>query len=119
MKILIHLTRGPENPTVASLAFLIGKMAVEQGHTVNIFLAGDAVQLVRASILDNLEGLGTGKLKEHFDVLTSGGGKIFLSIMSSKARGVTQEDLHGNQMELVMPSVLLQLALESDKMFVY
>ena len=63
--ILVHLTSGPENPTKAALAFLVARTAIEQGHTVSMFLAGDAVQLLRDSTLDNLAGLGTGKLREH------------------------------------------------------
>jgi uncharacterized protein len=42
--ILIHLTHGPEHPTKAALAFLVAKAAIEEGHAVTLFLAGDAVQ---------------------------------------------------------------------------
>jgi len=63
MKILVHVTQGPENPTRAALAFLIAKTAIEEGHTVTLFLAGDAVQLMRDGVLDNLTGLGTGNAK--------------------------------------------------------
>jgi predicted peroxiredoxin len=43
MKIFIHVTHGPEHPTRAALAFLIAKTAIEEGHKVSLFLAGDAV----------------------------------------------------------------------------
>ncbi len=69
MKILIHVTIGPENPTKAALAFLVARTAIEEGHTVTMFLAGDAVQLIRDNVLDNLAGLGTGKLRDHFDAI--------------------------------------------------
>ena len=36
---------------------------------MNMFLAGDAVQLIRDSVLDNLVGLGTGKIRKHYDVI--------------------------------------------------
>jgi predicted peroxiredoxin len=39
-KILVHLTHGPEHPTRAALAFLVAKAAIEEGHTVTLFLAG-------------------------------------------------------------------------------
>lgn len=119
MKILIHITNGPENPTIAALGFLIAKTAIEEGHSVTLFLAGDAVQLLRNDVLDNLAGLGTGKLKEHFDTIVKGGGKFYLSGMSSKARGLTEADLNGKPYEFAMPKVLLQLSIESDRMFVY
>jgi len=63
------LTQGTENPTVAALAFLVAKTAVEQGHTVTLFLAGDAAQLMRENAIENVEGLGTGFLKSHYQVL--------------------------------------------------
>lgn len=118
-KILVHVTNGPENPTRATLAFLVAKTAIEEGHTVSLFLAGDAVQLLRDAVLDNLVGLGTGKLREHFDAIVAGGGKFFLSGMSSKARGVSDADLQNKPAEFAMPNVLVRLALESDRMFTY
>src|SRR5687768_15658161 len=92
MQILIHVTTGPENPTRAALAFLMAKTAVDEGHSVTLFLAGDAVQLFRTDVLDNLSGLGTGKLREHFDAIVKGKGKFYLSGMSSKARGLQETD---------------------------
>ena len=119
MKILVHVTQGPENPTRAALAFLIARTAIEEGHTVTLFLAGDAVQLMRDSVLDNLAGLGTGKLREHYDAIVKGGGKFYLSGMSSKARGLTEAELKGKPAELAPPNVLLRLSLEHDRMFTY
>ena len=119
MKILIHLTQGAENPTVAALAFLIAKTAIEEKHQVDLFLAGDAVTLMRDAMLDNVSGLGTGKLREHYDAAVSKGAQIYLSGMSGKARGMTDADLAGKPIAFAPPSILLKLALESDKMFVY
>ena len=119
MKLLVHVTQGPENPTRAALAFLVARTAVEEGNTVTLFLAGDGVQLVRDAVLDNLAGLGTGKLREHYDAIVKGGGKIYLSGNSSKARGITDADLKGKPVEMAGPSVLLKLAAENDRMFTY
>jgi len=119
MKILIHVTVGPENPTRAALAFLVAKTAVDEGHSVSVFLAGDAVQLFRTDVLDNLAGLGTGKLRDHYDAIVKGGGRFYLSGMSSKARGVSDGDLKDKPAEFALPKVLLQLSIDSDRMFVY
>ena len=118
-KLLINVTHGPEHPTRAALGFLVGKMAVEEGHEVSLFLAGDAVQLMRDAVLDNLSGLGTGNLRESFDGLAKGGGRIYLSKLSSGTRGVTESDLEGKPAELVMPKRLLELSLEADRLFTY
>ncbi len=118
-KILVHATHGPEHPTRAALAFLVAKTAIDEGHSVSMFLAGDAVQLIRDAVLDNLAGLGTGKLRELYDAIAAGGGRFYLSGMSSKARGVTEADLKDKPAELAMPSVLIRLSLDHDRMFTY
>src|SRR3990172_8542955 len=118
-KILVHLTRGPEHPTRAALAFLVAKSAIDEGHTVTMFLAGDAVQLIRDAVLDNLAGLGTGKLRELYDAIVAGGGRFYLSGMSSTGRGVTDVDLSGKPAEFALPNVLIRLSLEHDRMFTY
>jgi uncharacterized protein len=118
-KILIHVTRGPEDPTRAALGFLVGKAAVEQGHEVSFFLAGDGVQLMRDAVLDNLAGLGTGRLRESYDALAAAGTRFYLSGMSSAGRGVTEAELEGKPAELAQPQRLVQLALEHDRTLTY
>lgn len=118
-QILVHITHGPEAPTRAALGFLVARAAIEEGHDVSLFLAGDAVQLMRDAVLDNLAGLGTGSLKEHHDAIVAGGGRFFLSGMSSKGRGLTEADIEGKPAEMAMPNVLVKLALEADRMFTY
>jgi predicted peroxiredoxin len=118
-KILVHVTSGPENPTRAALAFLVARAAIEEGHEVSMFLAGDAVQLLRDAVLDSLTGLGTGSLRESFDAVVGGGAELYASGMSSKARGVGEIDLEGKTVELAMPSRLVQLALEADRVLTY
>lgn len=116
---LVHVTAGPDQPTRAALAFLVARAALEDGHTVSLFLAGDAVQLIREAVLENLTGLGTGKLKEHFDAIAGAGGRFYLSGLSAKARGVSEADLAGKPAEFALPKVLVRLSLESDRQFTY
>ena len=118
-KILVHITHGPEDPTRAALAFLVAKSAIEEGHSVSLFLAGDAVQLLRDPVLDNLVGLGTGKLREHYDAIVAGGGRFYLSGMSGKGRGVTDAELIGKPAEFALPNVLIRLSLEHDRLLTY
>jgi predicted peroxiredoxin len=118
-RILVHVTHGPEHPTRAALGFLVAKTAIDEGHPVSLFLAGDAVQLLRDPVLDTLAGLGTGRLRELYDSLAAAGARFYLSGMSSNARGVTAADLKGKPAEMATPAVLLRLALEHDRMFTY
>lgn len=119
MKFLIHVTQGPEDPTKAALSFLVAKTALEEGHTVAIFLAGDAVKLLQEPTLNTVTGLGTGKLREHYDAIVKGNGRFYLSGNSSKARGVTEADLKDKPAEFALPTVLVRLAAESDRVFTY
>ena len=96
-KILVHVTSGPEHPTRAALAFLVAKAAVDEGHEVSLFLAGDATQLLRDAVLDSLVGLGTGSLRESYDAVVASGARIYASGMSSKARGVGEPTSRGSR----------------------
>jgi predicted peroxiredoxin len=118
-KILVHLTHGPEHPTRAALAFLVARSAIDEGHQATLFLAGDAVQLLRDAVLDSLSGLGTGNLREHYDALVAGGARFYVSGLSSKARGLPQHDLGGKPAEFATPQQLVRLALEHDRLFNY
>jgi predicted peroxiredoxin len=90
-----------------------------QWKIVTLFLAGDAVTLLRNAELEKVEGLGTGKLREHYDAIVKGGGRFFLSAMSSKARGITDADIQGKAAEFAPPTKLVQLAADSDRLFTY
>lgn len=118
-KLLIHLTSGPEAPTRAALGLLVARAALDEGHEVAVFLAGDAVQLIREAVLDSLTGLGTGSLRESFDAIVDGGGRFYVSGMSSKVRGVVESDLEGKPVEFAMPTRLVQLVFESDRSLTY
>ena len=50
MNILVHITQGSDNPTRAALGFLVAKTAIDEGHKVTLFLAGDAVKLYRTQL---------------------------------------------------------------------
>ena len=118
-KILVHITCGPEQPTRAALGFFVARAVIEEGHGVTVFLAGDAVQLLRDPVLDALTGLGTGSLREHYDKVVAGGGRIVLSGGSAKARGVTESELAGKPFELGSPNLLVRLVLEHDRVINY
>ena len=81
--------------------------------------AGDAVQSIRDGVLDNLTGLGRGDLRAHFETIITSGGRLYFSGMSSKGRGVTDEGLQEKPTEFAKPNVLVQLALDHDRMFTY
>lgn len=117
--LLVHLTFGPEAPTRAALAFLVARSALEDGHEVSVFLAGDAVQLLRPATADALEGVGTGSLREHLDALVAGGAAFYASGMSSKTRALTVEDMGDVPVQMATPNTLVQLVLDHDRVITY
>lgn len=118
-RILVHITHGPEAPTRAALGFNVAKSALDAGHSVSLFLAGDAVQLMRDDVIASLSGLGTGNLKTRYEGIVAGGGRFYVSGGSSRARGVTEADLAGKPAEFAGPPKLVELSLAHDRVFTY
>jgi predicted peroxiredoxin len=118
-KFLVHVTCGVENPSKAALAFLVAKSAIDEKHDVSMFLAGDAAQLLRPAVIENLSGLGTGALKTHIEAIVAGGGKFYVSGMSAKSRGFEAGELANFRAEFAMPNVLVRLAAEADTVLCY
>lgn len=118
-KFLIHVYSGPDNPTRAALGFLVALTAMNEGHDVTLFLAGDGASLITDNALSSVEGVGTGKLQDHFNALMAGEANIYISGMSAKARDITEQDLEGKSAEFAMPAKLVQIAAEADVVLAY
>lgn len=118
-KLLVHLVTGPHDPTRAALAFLVARTAAANGHEVSLFLAGDAVAFLRDPIMDAAHGIGTGSIREHYTALAAGGGRIYASAMSSKARGLDADATGSKAVEFAPPDKLVELILGSDRVVTY
>ncbi len=115
MKLLVHSATGPENATRAALALLVAATAAQEGHEVQVFLAGDAVQLAREATAAAVTGAGTGNAQDHLAALQAAGVPLMLSGMSSKAREVVPPE----GMELCPPNRLVQAVDWADKVLTY
>ncbi len=92
---LVHVATGPENPTRAALGLLVARTAAREGHAV----------------------VGTGSVADHLAALREAGAEIYLSGMSSKARGI--DDAVAAGAELAPPEKLVELAVSSETVFTY
>lgn len=117
--LLVHVTTGPENPTRAALALLVARTAVDAGHRVDLFLAGDAVGLLRPSTAEAATGIGTGNVAEHLAALAAAGVTVHASGMSSKARGLTAGDVGDLDVQFVPPGRLVELTFEAERVLTY
>jgi hypothetical protein len=52
-------------------------------------------------------------------ITIKGGGKFYLSGNSAKARGISITNLQGKPVEFALPTILVKLATESNKVFTY
>lgn len=118
-RILVHSTRGTGDPTVAALALLVARTAVAEGHEVSVFLAGDAVMLMRTEVRTEVVGLGTGPADEHMAALVDAGVRIWVSGKSAAARGLAEEELAFAGAAFAMPDVLIRESLAHDRTFTY
>ncbi len=118
-KLLVHVTHGSEAQTRAALAFLVAKAAVDEGHKVTVFLAGDAAPLIKDDVIASLRGIGTGELAQTLPALVDAGVSIYVSGMSAKGRGVTESDLEGKNASFAMPAKLVELTFAADRVLTY
>jgi predicted peroxiredoxin len=67
MQTLYMATAGSADPTRASIPLhLAVNGSLEVGHQVGVVLAGDATELLKTSVRDNLEGVGVPPLRDLF-----------------------------------------------------
>jgi predicted peroxiredoxin len=114
-RFLVHLATGPENSTRAALALLVARTASAEGHDVAVFLAGDAVHLAREETGAAVHGVGTGSVAEHLEALRTAGVDVYLSGLSSKARGIEAPEWA----QAAPPEKLVELAVWAETVLTY
>ncbi|MFV2064924.1 MAG: DsrE family protein [Chloroflexota bacterium] len=114
-RLLFHITTGPENPTKATLGLLIARTAVEEGHAVDVFFAGDGVDYIRPETRDVASGIGIGNAGEHYQALVDHGATLWGSGMSAKVRGVESD----GSAQLAPPKQLVALMAAADNVITY
>jgi predicted peroxiredoxin len=86
---------------------------------VSMFFAGDAVYLLKDEVIEALVGIGTGELAASMPALVEAGVDIYASGMSSKSRGVTDDDAASKNVTFAMPSKLVELTFAADRVLTY
>ena len=59
-------THGSENPTKATLPFLLAVGAIDAGHETAVVLMGDAVVMMDDAVANSVQGVGFPPIRELF-----------------------------------------------------
>lgn len=119
MRFLVHVVCGEEIPTRSALGLLVALSALDEGHEVTVFMAGDGAGLARESSAAATNGIGTGNAGEHLAKLRERGVTIYVSKLSAQARGLSPEDLTAAGYIPAPPTKLVELAAEADRTLIY
>ena len=115
---LIHIHSGPDLKNKLTLGLLGAATAIQKGHNVEVFFAADGVHALN-SREGEVVGEGTGDASLHLKTLNDANVKMFVSGMSAKARGYTENLLVGFNASFAMPDKLIECSLKADVVLCY
>ncbi len=110
-QLLIVLNHGTDNPSKATRAFQMAKIAKEKNAVVTVFLVDDAVYLAKEGVADTVKAPTGDELKSYLAFIQDKAVDIMVCTPCAKARGITQEEfIKGARLET--GTTLIDLALE-------
>ena len=115
LKIMIKSAWGSDDPTKAAFPFLHGNALAEAGHSVQIFLLGEATSLMRASVAHAVVPVGWPPLFEALTKATANKIQIYACGACSRARGVTEADLTQWGAKFGNPTIFISLVEWADR----
>jgi predicted peroxiredoxin len=115
----VHITSGPEQFNKVTLALLVAKTGVDEGHSVEVFFAADGVHLLNCSEPGQIVGEGTGDAFDYMQDLKASNTKLFVSRMSAEGRGYDDSLLDGFNASFATPKILLERSTAADVVLSY
>jgi predicted peroxiredoxin len=115
LKIMIKSAWGSDDPTKAAFPFFHGNALAEAGHTVQIFLLGEAVSLMREATAQAVVPVGWPPLAEAIATAVKNGIQIYACGACSRARGVSEADLSAKNAKFGNPTIFVGLVEWADK----
>jgi predicted peroxiredoxin len=115
LKIMMKSAWGSDDPTKAAFPFLHGHALAEAGHDVQIFLLGEAVSLMRASVAKAVVPVGWPPLAEALDKVVAQKIQIYACGACSRARGITETELAPWNAKFGNPAIFVSLVEWSDR----
>lgn len=115
LNIMMKSAWGSDDPTKAAFPFLRGLALSEAGHSVQIFLLGEAVSLMRKSLATAVVPVGWPPLIETMNKVTARHIQIYACGACSRARSVTEGDLDQWGAKFGNPQIFVSLVEWADR----
>ncbi len=91
--LIMSASKGRDDPTMATLAFIAAKVATDEGHQVILWLQNEAVVLAKKGIVDGVQGVGLKPLKELAAALESANVPTWVCQACAVARQISEAEL--------------------------
>jgi predicted peroxiredoxin len=114
LKIMMKSAWGSDDPTKAAFPFSHSLALTEAGHEVQIFLLGEAVNLMRKTLANAVTPVGWPPVGEFLDKLAAKHVPIYACGACSRARGVTEADLNNYGAKFGNPTIFVSLVEWAD-----
>jgi predicted peroxiredoxin len=115
LHIMMKSAWGSDDPTKAAFPFLHGLALSEAGHTVQIFLLGEAVSLMRKSLANAVVPVGWPPLAETLTKVAGRQVQIYACGACCRARSVVQTDLDQWGAKFGNPTIFVSLVEWADR----
>ena len=115
LNIMMKSAWGSDDPTKAAFPFLHGLALSEAGHSVQIFLLGEAVSLMRKSVASSVVPVGWPPLEQTMVRVAERHVQIYACGACSRARSVLQTDLDQWGAKFGNPTIFVSLVEWADR----
>jgi predicted peroxiredoxin len=95
-KVVINLTTGPEDAERATVAFLVGRTALQQGKQVKMLVTKEAVRLAVSGVAETVSFDGYPPFSRVFQEFADGGGELFVCPLGFKTKELDEQELVPN-----------------------
>jgi predicted peroxiredoxin len=115
LNIMMKSAWGSDDPTKAAFPFLHGLALSEAGHSVQIFLLGEADSLMRKSVAAAVVPVGWPPLEQTMAKVAGRHVQIYACGACSRARSVEQSDLDLWGAKFGNPTIFVSLVEWADR----
>src|SRR5215467_13624548 len=109
LNVMMKSAWGSDDPTKAAFPFLHGLALSEAGHSVQIFLLGEAVSVMRKPVASAIVPVGWPPLAETLNKVVARRVAIYACGACCRARGVAEADLSQWGAKFGNPTIFVSL----------